>query len=85
MPYYPQGQCSPTLIKDFLVLLAVCHTVIPETDTLGNIVYNAASPDEKALVEAGAKVRRELSQASWLFRNFLFLFCAYSIRQYGTF
>ena len=38
------------------MLLSVCHTVIPETDTLGNIVYNAASPDEKALVEAGAKV-----------------------------
>jgi phospholipid-transporting ATPase len=51
-----QGQSSPGLIKDFLVLLSVCHTVIPETDALGNIIYNAASPDEKALVEAGAKV-----------------------------
>jgi magnesium-transporting ATPase (P-type) len=51
-----QGQSSPGLIKDFLVLLSVCHTVIPETDSLGNIIYNAASPDEKALVEAGAKV-----------------------------
>jgi phospholipid-transporting ATPase len=37
------------------VLLSVCHTVIPEVDE-EKIVYNAASPDEKALVEAGAKV-----------------------------
>ena len=43
------------MIEDFLVLLSVCHTVIPETDDAGAIYYNAASPDEKALVEAAAK------------------------------
>jgi phospholipid-transporting ATPase len=36
------------MIADFLTLLNVCHTVIPED---GETRYNAASPDEKALVE----------------------------------
>ena len=43
------------MIEDFLILLSVCHTVMPETDDSGDIYYNAASPDEKALVEAAAK------------------------------
>lgn len=45
-----------SLIGDFLTLLAVCHTVIPEhdEDNLGKITYQASSPDEAALVE-GAK------------------------------
>jgi len=43
------------IIKDFLVVLSVCHTVIPERGEDGSIVnYNAASPDEKALVEGAA-------------------------------
>ncbi|GAB0091473.1 Phospholipid-transporting ATPase [Sergentomyia squamirostris] len=42
------------LIADFLTLLAVCHTVIPEKREDGTITYHAASPDERALVE-GAK------------------------------
>jgi len=50
-----QGRNSPEMIRDFLTLLTVCHTVIPEQDQDGNIKYNAASPDEKALVE-GAEV-----------------------------
>ncbi|KAF7546875.1 hypothetical protein G7046_g9179 [Stylonectria norvegica] len=40
-------------IDHFLTLLAICHTVIPERDEKGNIKYQAASPDEGALV-AGA-------------------------------
>lgn len=36
------------MIADFLTLLNVCHTVILED---GETRYNAASPDEKALVE----------------------------------
>ena len=49
------GPSSGT-IEDFLVLMAVCHTVIPERGDDGEIAsYNAASPDEKALVE-GAKM-----------------------------
>jgi phospholipid-transporting ATPase len=43
-------------IKEFLTLLSVCHTVIPETveERPGEIVYQASSPDEGALVK-GAK------------------------------
>ncbi|KAI5294806.1 hypothetical protein KEM52_003142, partial [Ascosphaera acerosa] len=40
-------------INEFLTLLAVCHTVIPErkADNPDHIKYQAASPDEGALVE----------------------------------
>lgn len=48
---------SSAVIKEFCTLLAVCHTVIPENveDSPGEIVYQASSPDEAALVE-GAKI-----------------------------
>lgn len=36
----------------FLLTLALCHTCIPEKDDDGNITYQAASPDELALVTA---------------------------------
>lgn len=40
------------IIHNFLSLLATCHTVIPEkNDEKGTIKYQAASPDEGALVE----------------------------------
>lgn len=47
---------SGPAITEFLTLLAVCHTVIPETveDSPGEIIYQASSPDEGALVK-GAK------------------------------
>ncbi|KZV75965.1 aminophospholipid-transporting P-type ATPase [Peniophora sp. CONT] len=38
------------VVKEFLTLLAVCHTVIPEVKE-GKIKYQASSPDEAALVE----------------------------------
>ncbi|XP_030386345.1 probable phospholipid-transporting ATPase IA isoform X1 [Scaptodrosophila lebanonensis] len=38
-------------IEEFLTLLAVCHTVIPEKKEDGTIIYHAASPDERALVD----------------------------------
>jgi phospholipid-transporting ATPase len=41
-------------IMEFLTLLAVCHTVIPEVKE-EKIVYQASSPDEAALV-AGAEL-----------------------------
>jgi len=41
--YYPK-------IESFLLHLAVCHTVIVEENKQGQIVYNASSPDELALV-----------------------------------
>ena len=44
---------SQTAIHHFLALLATCHTVIPERrdEKHGEIKYQAASPDEGALVE----------------------------------
>ncbi|KAF5322350.1 hypothetical protein D9619_001712 [Psilocybe cf. subviscida] len=42
------------IIKEFLTLLAVCHTVIPEIKE-EKMVYQASSPDEAALV-AGAEL-----------------------------
>jgi phospholipid-transporting ATPase len=38
-------------VHDFLLLLAICHTVIPEVDG-DEITYQAASPDESAFVRA---------------------------------
>ncbi|KAG8806229.1 hypothetical protein FRC17_005113, partial [Serendipita sp. 399] len=43
------------VLREFLSLLAVCHTVIPEVQDDGRIVYQASSPDEAALV-AGAEL-----------------------------
>ncbi|RHY26854.1 hypothetical protein DYB32_007284, partial [Aphanomyces invadans] len=40
-------------INEFLTLLAVCHTVIPEKNaSTGLVNYRASSPDEEALVKA---------------------------------
>ena len=38
------------VIREFLTLLATCHTVIPEQKD-GKITYQASSPDEAALVQ----------------------------------
>ena len=48
------GHETATIIDEFLLSLAACHTVIPEI-TEGKITYQASSPDEAALV-AGAEV-----------------------------
>ncbi|AMD21208.1 HEL072Wp [Eremothecium sinecaudum] len=42
------------IINLFLVLLSTCHTVIPEFQDDGSIKYQAASPDEGALVQGAA-------------------------------
>ncbi|KAH3902879.1 probable Probable phospholipid-transporting ATPase DRS2 [Saccharomycodes ludwigii] len=42
------------LIDEFLTLLSICHTVIPELNADGSIKYQAASPDEGALVQGAA-------------------------------
>ncbi|XP_034825074.1 probable phospholipid-transporting ATPase IA isoform X5 [Maniola hyperantus] len=44
---------SAAVISEFLTMLAVCHTVIPEMID-GRINYHAASPDERALVAGAA-------------------------------
>lgn len=40
----------------FLLSIALCHTCIPEVDDDGNIIYQAASPDELALVRAAQEL-----------------------------
>jgi phospholipid-translocating ATPase len=40
----------------FLLSIALCHTCIPEVDGDGNITYQAASPDELALVRAAQEL-----------------------------
>ncbi|XP_047545926.1 probable phospholipid-transporting ATPase IA isoform X4 [Vanessa atalanta] len=47
------GHPSAPVITEFLTMLAVCHTVIPEPID-GGINYHAASPDERALVSGAA-------------------------------
>lgn len=49
-----KGHETAPLMEHFLALLSTCHTVIPERDSSGKIKYQAASPDEGALVEGAA-------------------------------
>ena len=42
--------------KLFILSIALCHTCIPETDESGNISFQAASPDELALVMAAQEL-----------------------------
>jgi phospholipid-transporting ATPase len=53
-----QSHPSQGLIKEFLTLLATCHTVIPERtgNNPDEIKYQAASPDEGALVDGAASL-----------------------------
>ncbi|XP_074619710.1 phospholipid-transporting ATPase IA-like isoform X2 [Acropora palmata] len=49
---------TASVIREFLTLLAVCHTVVPERDPSNpdKIIYQAASPDEGALVRGAKKL-----------------------------
>lgn len=38
--------------RHFILCIALCHTCLPETDGNGDVAFQAASPDELALVEA---------------------------------
>ncbi|RKP32445.1 phospholipid-translocating P-type ATPase [Metschnikowia bicuspidata] len=50
------------VINEFFVLLSTCHTVIPEYNEKANsIKYQAASPDEGALVEGAASLGYEFT------------------------
>ncbi|XP_070159746.1 probable phospholipid-transporting ATPase IA isoform X7 [Polyergus mexicanus] len=42
------------VLHEFMVMLSVCHTVIPEKID-NSIIYHAASPDERALVDGARK------------------------------
>jgi phospholipid-transporting ATPase len=48
-----EKHASAPVIHEFCTLLAVCHTVIPEVneEEPNKIIYQAASPDEGALVK----------------------------------
>lgn len=49
-----EAQQDAEVRREFLRMLAVCHTVIPEVKD-GKMIYQASSPDEAALV-AGAEL-----------------------------
>jgi phospholipid-transporting ATPase len=49
------GHKSANEIREFLILLSVCHTVIPEVSDDGYL-YHAASPDERALVYGASRL-----------------------------
>ncbi|XP_072899859.1 phospholipid-transporting ATPase IB isoform X2 [Hemitrygon akajei] len=49
------GHPTANEIQEFLIMMAICHTVVPETD--GNDVkYQGSSPDENSLVKAAKKL-----------------------------
>ncbi|XP_071524066.1 probable phospholipid-transporting ATPase IA [Panulirus ornatus] len=53
------GGAGAAVARQFLTMLAVCHTVIPDRDESrgdGSIIYHAASPDERALVEGAREL-----------------------------
>jgi phospholipid-transporting ATPase len=46
---------TANMINEFLTLLAICHTAIPETqESSEEITYQASSPDEGALVKGAS-------------------------------
>jgi magnesium-transporting ATPase (P-type) len=49
---WKQEECAEQ-IRAFFTVLAVCHTVIPEHSN-GEVIYQASSPDEAALVKAAS-------------------------------
>ncbi|KAK3302169.1 uncharacterized protein B0T15DRAFT_295097 [Chaetomium strumarium] len=51
-----KGHPTAQAIDHFLTLLSTCHTVIPEQTETGGIKYQAASPDEGALVEGAVQL-----------------------------
>ncbi|KAM6313433.1 phospholipid-transporting ATPase IA [Aegotheles albertisi] len=50
------GQPTAPIICEFLTMMAVCHTAVPERED-DKIIYQAASPDEGALVRAARHLR----------------------------
>ena len=51
-------------ILDFLLVMGVCHTAIPERDENGVVHYQAASPDEETLVIAARRLGVEFLSSS---------------------
>jgi len=70
------------VMHEFLTLLAVCHTVIPEVKD-GKTVYQASSPDEAALV-AGAELlgyQFHVCQIFFSAKNFLEVLIPFQTRK----
>ena len=51
-----KAEAAPEDVEEWLRALAVCHAVIPEKQKIGELKYQAASPDDVALVVAAAAV-----------------------------
>lgn len=51
-------------VNEYLLLLALCHSVFPARHNYGELVYQASSPDELALVEAAKSLGYELKERS---------------------
>jgi len=47
-----QAHAEHQPVNEFFRVLSICHTVIPDVDSEGKLVYQASSPDDLALVEA---------------------------------
>ncbi|ORX52482.1 phospholipid-translocating P-type ATPase [Hesseltinella vesiculosa] len=53
-----KSHATANVINEFLTLLSTCHTVIPEQpEDGGDIVYQASSPDEGALVKGASDLK----------------------------
>ncbi|KAF2347977.1 P-type ATPase, partial [Trinorchestia longiramus] len=54
-PFSDGSSSAATTARQYLTMMAICHTVIPDhNEAAGGLIYHAASPDERALVK-GAK------------------------------
>ena len=51
-------------VRFFILALALCHTCVPEKDEDGNLSFQAASPDELALVTAARDLGIEVTARS---------------------
>ncbi|XP_014280434.1 probable phospholipid-transporting ATPase IA isoform X2 [Halyomorpha halys] len=46
-----EGDDNGDIIREFLILMSICHTVIPEKTQYDEVIYHASSPDERALLQ----------------------------------
>lgn len=55
------------LAQEFLILLSLCHTVVPEMDKEKGLIYQASSPDEFALVSKAAELNYKFIVSKFFF------------------
>jgi magnesium-transporting ATPase (P-type) len=68
------GHETASFIREFLRVLSVCHTIIPERiegGKEGDVKYQASSPDEEALVVAAKKLGFKFHVRFFFFFSFL--------------